>query len=270
MARLAPEMVKRARDLIALYPQPRSALIPVLHLAQEQDGWLTVDAMTHVAELIGVTPAEVLGTASFYDMLFTEPVGTYLVSVCTNLACMLNGGEELLEHAEERLGVKAGGTTSDGMFTLEEVECIASCGEAPCLAVNWRHRGNVDHAAFDRLVDDLRNGALTDEIPPHGTLVRTRRAVALVAGVPKEGRGAAPPVPAPIPVSSEPAPAPVAAPSPAAEPAQAQPGGDRPEPQPASQAEAERADDHAETIEEPPAADTAPEADGSRPQEGGA
>ncbi|HUS62000.1 MAG TPA: NAD(P)H-dependent oxidoreductase subunit E [Acidimicrobiales bacterium] len=181
MARLAPEMVKRARDVIALYPEARSALIPLLHLAQEQDGWLAADAMAHVAELVGVTPAEVLGTASFYDMLFTEPVGQYLVSVCTNIACMLNGGVELLEHAEQQLGVKAGGTTPDGLFTLEEVECIALCGDAPCLAVNWRFRGNVANDAFDRLVADLRAGELAEEIPPHGTLNRVRRTVGLAA-----------------------------------------------------------------------------------------
>ena len=108
MARLTPDNVRRAKDLIGLYPQSRSALIPMLHVAQEQDGWLTPEAMEHVAELLGLTPAEVYGTASFYDMLFTEPVGRHLVSVCTNLACLLNGGVELLEHAEASLGVAAG------------------------------------------------------------------------------------------------------------------------------------------------------------------
>src|SRR5947209_6113153 len=120
MARLNPANERRAREIIALYPQPRSALIPILHVAQEQDGWLTPDAMAHIGELLDLSAAEVLGTASFYDMLFTHPVGRHLVSVCTNIACMLNGGFELLEHAEERLGVTAGGTTADGEFTLEE------------------------------------------------------------------------------------------------------------------------------------------------------
>jgi NADH-quinone oxidoreductase E subunit len=181
MARLTADNVERARALIALYPQSRSALIPILHVVQEQDGYLTEEAMEHVAELLGLTPAEVRGTATFYDMLFTEPVGRYLVSVCTNIACLLNGGEELLEHAESVLGVNAGGRTADGTFTLEEVECIALCGQAPCLAVNWRFRGNVGHDDFDRLVDDLRAGRLDDEIPPHGVLCRVRRSVGLVA-----------------------------------------------------------------------------------------
>jgi NADH-quinone oxidoreductase E subunit len=182
MARLTAENVQRARDLIALYPRPRSALIPILHIAQEQDGWLTEEAMEHVAELVGITPAEVFGTASFYDMLFTEPVGTYLVSVCTNIACLLNGGYELLEHAEKSLGVKAGSTTADGQFTVEEVECIADCGRAPCLAVNWRFFGDLTPDSFDTLVADLRSGKLAGDVPPHGTLCRVRRDLTAWAG----------------------------------------------------------------------------------------
>lgn len=189
MARLTAENLQRARQLVALYPHSRSALIPILHILQEQDGWLTADGMAHVAELLGLDPAEVYGTASFYDMFFTHPVGRHLVSICTNLACMLNGAEELLEHAESRLGVAAGGTTPDGEFTVEEVECIAFCGAAPCLAVNWRFFGNVSNDDFDRLVDDLAAGRLSDDVPPHGTLSRVRRRVGLTAG-PPAGAGA--------------------------------------------------------------------------------
>ncbi|MDQ1396789.1 MAG: NADH-quinone oxidoreductase subunit [Acidimicrobiaceae bacterium] len=184
MSRLTQENVQRARELIALYPETRSALIPILHVAQEQDGWLSPEAIEHVAELVDLTPIEVLGTASFYDMLFTHPVGRHLVSVCTNIACLLNGGYELLEHAERRLGIKAGGTTPDGEFTLEEVECIALCGNAPCLTVNWRFFGDVTNDSFDRLVDDLAAGRRADEVPPHGTLCRVRRSVGLLAGAP--------------------------------------------------------------------------------------
>ena len=184
MPRLSAEMVDRARETIALYPHPRSALIPLLHLAQEQDGHLTEEAMTHIGELLDLTPAEVYGTATFYDMLFTEPVGRHLIAICTNIACLLNGGYELLEHAEQRLGVKAGTTTPDGQFTIEEVECIALCGQAPCLAVNWRFFGSVTDESFDRLVDDLAAGRLADEVPPHGTLCRVRRSVGLVASGP--------------------------------------------------------------------------------------
>ena len=182
MPRLTPENVRRAKELIGLYPQSRSALLPMLHVAQEQDGWLTPEAMEHVGELLGLTAAEVYGTASFYDMFFTAPVGRHLVSICTNLACMLCGGEELLGYADQRLGIAAGSTTPDGEFTLEEVECIAFCGAAPCLAVNWRFFGNVGPDDFDRLVDDLAGGRLADEVPPHGTLCRVRREVGLLAG----------------------------------------------------------------------------------------
>ena len=175
MPRLTAPNVERARETIALYPHSRSALIPLLHLAQEQDGWVDEQAMGHIAELLEITAAEVLGTASFYDMIFTEPVGRHLVSVCTNIACLLNGGTELLEHAEKSLGVRAGGTTADGEFTLEEVECIALCGDAPCLAVNWRFFPKITPNGFDTLVDDLRSGRLAEEVPPHGTLSRVRR-----------------------------------------------------------------------------------------------
>jgi NADH-quinone oxidoreductase E subunit len=194
MARLTAENEQRARDLIALYPHTRSALIPILHVAQEQDGWLTPEAMDHIGELLDLTAAEVYGTASFYDMLFTHPVGKYLVSVCTNIACLLNGGYELLEHAEEHLGISAGGTTADGTFTLEEVECIALCGQAPCLTVNWRFFGDVKQGDFDKLVDDLRAGRLGDTVPPHGTLCRVRRSVGLVAAAerPEQGKPSKP------------------------------------------------------------------------------
>ena len=198
MARLTAENLQRARQLIALYPQPRSALIPILHIVQEQDGWLTPDGMGHVAEMLDLDPAEIYGTASFYDMFFTHPVGRHLVSVCTNLACMLNGADELLEHAEARLGVAPGGTTADGEFTLEEVECIAFCGAAPCLAVNWRFFGNIANEDFDRLVEDLAAGRLAGDVPPHGTLNRVGRRVGLMttiehAGPPSAGDDATPP-----------------------------------------------------------------------------
>jgi NADH-quinone oxidoreductase E subunit len=172
---LSEDIVTRARQLVELYPHPRSALIPICHLAQEQDGWLRPEAIDEIAELVGLTPAEVLGTASFYEMLHTEPVGTYVVSVCTNIACMLRGAYELLDHIQDTLGIRSGATTADGMFTLEETECIADCGRAPCLAVNHRFVGDVTPESFDTLAEGLRAGTLGDDIPRHGTLVRVRR-----------------------------------------------------------------------------------------------
>lgn len=174
MPRLSNDNLTLAAEIISRYPRPKSALIPLLHLAQEQDGHLTDEAMTHIAELVGVTPVEVLGTASFYEMFKMEPVGRYVVNICTNISCQLRGGEELLEHAEHTLGIRPGQTTSDGLFTIEDVECIAACTEAPCLQVNYRYFHQIDHAGFDRLVDDLRSGRRSD-IPAHGTLAQVRQ-----------------------------------------------------------------------------------------------
>ncbi len=165
-----------ADEIVARYPRPKSALIPLLHLAQEQEGWVTDDAMRQIAGLTGTTPAEVKGTGTFYEMFKFHPVGKYVVNVCTNISCQLLGGEELLDHASEKLGVKPGGTTADGMFTLEDVECVAACTEAPCLQVNYRYRLRVGNDDFDQLVDDLRSGRV-DDIPEHGTLARTRQTI---------------------------------------------------------------------------------------------
>jgi len=178
---LAPSTLERAAQVIALYPEPRSALIPLCHLAQEQDGWLTPEAMEDIADLVGVTPAEVYGTATFYDMLHTEPVGTHLVAVCTNIACLLNGAAELLEHAESSLGINAGGTTGDGRITLEEAECLADCDRTPCVQVNHRFVGAQTPESFDRLVAELRSGARSADIPDHGTLNRVPRTTGLRA-----------------------------------------------------------------------------------------
>ena len=175
MARFTAENTILAREIIARYPRAKSALIPLLHLAQEQDGYVAEDAMEHIAELIGVTPAEVLGTCSFYEMFKREPVGEYLVNVCTNIACMLLGGEELLHHLEDRLGITSGSTTADGRFTLEDVECIAACTEAPCLQVNYRYFNKVTPDGADALIDDLQHGRRAHEVPRHGILARTRQ-----------------------------------------------------------------------------------------------
>jgi NADH-quinone oxidoreductase E subunit len=181
VSHLNADIMGRARALVALYPHPRSALIPLCHLAQEQDGWLRPEAMAEIAELCGCSAAEVRGTATFYDMLYTEPVGTYVVAVCTNIACMLNGALELLGHAEAVLGVRAGGTTPDGVFTLHESECLADCDQTVCVQVNHRYVGAQTPESFDALLNDLRSGRLAETVPPHGTLVRVRRSVGLQA-----------------------------------------------------------------------------------------
>lgn len=176
MSRLSPANEAIAHEIIARYPRKKSALIPLLHLAQEQDGYVAADAMEHLAELVGVTPAEVMGTCSFYEMFVTHPVGKYKIDICTNLSCQLVGAEELLHHAEQKLGIRPGGTTDDGLFTLEDVECIAACTEGPCLQVNYRYEYRLGADDFDALIDDLRAGN-RPEIPEHGTLARVRQSI---------------------------------------------------------------------------------------------
>jgi NADH-quinone oxidoreductase subunit E len=175
MSRLSDANVSVAKEIIGRYPRPKSALIPLLHLAQEEHGWISEESMRHVAELLGLEPAEVYGTATFYEMFKFDPVGRYCINICTNISCQLLGAWELLEHAEQHLGVRAGSTTDDGVFTLEDVECIAACTEAPALQVNYRFRYRVTNDEFDTLLDELSDGRLDDEIPPFGTLARVRQ-----------------------------------------------------------------------------------------------
>lgn len=181
MSHFRSDIRQRAEELVALYPRPRSAMLPMLHLAQEQDGYLSDEGIAEVAELTGTTPAEVRGTASFYDMFHLEPVGKYVVGVCTNIACLLAGGEEFLEHASAKLGCSVGSTTDDGLFTLEETECLADCDRAPVVQVNHRYMRTTTPEAFDTMVDDLRAGKLDHDVPPHGTLIRVRRSAGLRA-----------------------------------------------------------------------------------------
>ena len=175
MSHLRVDLRQRAEELVALYPRPRSAMLALLHLIQEQDGYVSPEGIDEVAELTGTTPADVRGTASFYDMFHLEPVGRYVVGVCTNIACLFAGGEELLAHAARRLDCAVGSTTDDGLFTLEETECLADCGHAPCVTVNHRYVRTTTPEAFDAMIDEVRQGRRDHEIPDHGTLVRVRR-----------------------------------------------------------------------------------------------
>jgi NADH-quinone oxidoreductase subunit E len=183
MARLSAQNVVIAGDVIGRYPVPRSATIPLLHLAQSQDGYVTQDAMAHIAELVGSTPAEVYGVASFYEMFKEHPVGKYLVGVCTNLSCMILGADEILEHVESVLGIPAGGTTPDGLFTVEEMQCLAACGGAPCLQVNYRYFERITNDSVDTILDDLRQGRppLGQPVPEHGTLSRVTLPIPVTA-----------------------------------------------------------------------------------------
>ena len=175
MSRLTDANIKLAKEIIGRYPRARSAIIPLLHLAQEQHGHVTNAAIAHIGELVGATSAEVLGTCTFYEMFKMEPVGKYLVNICGTMSCALLGADELMHRAEHTLGIKAGSTTADGLFTLEHAECQAACTEAPCLQVNYRHRYRVTPDQLDALIVDLRAGNLDGEIPPHGTVARVRQ-----------------------------------------------------------------------------------------------
>lgn len=183
MARLSEDNIRLAREIIGRYPKPRSATMPLLHLAQEQDGYITNEAMSHIGELVGATSAEVYGTASFYEMFKFEPVGKFLINICGTMSCALLGAEELMHHAEGRLGIKMGSTTADGKFTLERAECQAACTEAPCLQVNYRYRYRVTPQELGALIDDLSSGALDSEIPAHGTVAKVRQSIPADRGV---------------------------------------------------------------------------------------
>lgn len=132
-----PELLEQAEGIIARYPQRRSAVMPLLYMAMREDGHLTEGGMRQVAELTGLTPVQVESVASFYGMFKLVPQGRYLVSVCTSISCMLLGSDHVMSSAEREAGVPAGETDSDGIVTVEHVECIGACGGAPAVQVNY-------------------------------------------------------------------------------------------------------------------------------------
>jgi NADH-quinone oxidoreductase subunit E len=158
-----PRFSERTRalidGLIARYPEGRqkSALLPVLHLAQmEFDGWLSVPVMDHVASVLEIAPIEVYEVASFYSMFNLEPVGNCVLEVCHTGPCWLSGAEELVRHLESRLGIRAGETSPDGLFTLKTVECLAACGTAPIVQVGETYHENVTPEGADRILAHCR------------------------------------------------------------------------------------------------------------------
>jgi NADH-quinone oxidoreductase subunit E len=150
-------LYERVQEIRARYPDPLSAVMPALQLAQaEHGGWLPPDAFREVADALDVTPAYCVSIASFYDMFRLEPVGETLVEVCTNVSCGLAGAQQVLEGLERELGVHAGETSADGRFTLRAVECIGGCGWATVVAVNNRHRLRVQPGDVPALAAELR------------------------------------------------------------------------------------------------------------------
>ncbi|NOY56366.1 MAG: NAD(P)H-dependent oxidoreductase subunit E [Actinobacteria bacterium] len=150
------ETLARARSLADRYPQKRSAIMPLLYMAMREDGYVTEDGMRVVAELTGLTPVQVESVASFYGMFKLIPQGEYLVSVCTSIACMLNGADDVMSSAEEQAGVPAGETAADGVVTVEHVECIGACGGAPAVQVNYELVEGVTSEAVAAMIRWLR------------------------------------------------------------------------------------------------------------------
>ena len=147
---------RRVQEIARQYPDPRSAVLPALRLAQERDGYLTREGFRDVADALELTPAYCEGVASFYDMFHLEPVGRQLVEVCTNVSCALVGAQQVLEAFESELGVRAGGTTDDGAFTLRTIECAGGCGWGTVVAVNHRYREPVQPEDVPAIVQEVR------------------------------------------------------------------------------------------------------------------
>jgi NADH-quinone oxidoreductase E subunit len=155
----------RMRAAVARYPSARSAMLPALHIAQEEQGSITPEGIAAVADVLGVRPDEVASVVSFYSMFHKKPVGRHVIRVCTSISCYLRGCDELLAHLEERLGVRRGASTSDGLFTLLPIECLASCGTAPVMQVNDAFVENVTVESADALLDRLRRDSTGADVP---------------------------------------------------------------------------------------------------------
>ncbi|WP_459546754.1 NADH-quinone oxidoreductase subunit NuoE [Nocardia sp. X0981] len=184
-ARLEPD----AKEIIARYPQPRSALLPLLHLVQSEEGYVSSTGIDFCAELLGLTGAEVTAVATFYSMYRRTPTGTYHVGVCTNTLCAVLGGDAILAALREHLGIAHGETTADGAVTLEHIECNAACDYAPVVMVNWEFFDNQTPESARALVDALRAGNTVT--PTRGAPLCTFRETArILAGFPDTRPGA--------------------------------------------------------------------------------
>ncbi|HEY8982234.1 MAG TPA: NADH-quinone oxidoreductase subunit NuoE [Streptomyces sp.] len=178
-----------AREVIARYPDSRSALLPLLHLVQSEEGHVTRTGMRFCAEVLGLTTAEVTAVATFYTMYRRGPSGDYQVGVCTNTLCAVLGGDAIFDSLQEYLGVGNGETTDDGKVTLEHIECNAACDFAPVVMVNWEFFDNQTVESAKRLVDDLRAGR--EVSPTRGAPLCTFKDTArILAGFPDEREGA--------------------------------------------------------------------------------
>lgn len=152
---LSESAYKQIQDLISLYPQKRSALIPSLHLVQKELGYISQDTMREVAEIFGLSPNEVHEVTSFYTMFHRKPVGKYVLQVCTNISCHLCNAKDIMAHLTNKLGIKPGETTPDGRFTLVEVECLGSCGTSPVVQINDDYYEELTPEKLDTVLDSL-------------------------------------------------------------------------------------------------------------------
>ncbi|NBV30225.1 MAG: NAD(P)H-dependent oxidoreductase subunit E [Chitinophagaceae bacterium] len=159
-SRFSEAQLQEVKRLTSRYPEGRqkSALIPVLHLAQNTfGGWLSKEVMDYVAELLSITPIEVYEVASFYTMFNLQPVGKHLLEVCQTGPCMLNGSESIIDYIYEKLGIRPGETTADGLFTLKTVECLGACGYAPMLQLGEHYREHLTKEKIDALIESCKS-----------------------------------------------------------------------------------------------------------------
>ncbi len=147
---------KKFKDLQRRYPDKRSLALPVLHLAQEQEGFLSSDTVEVLAGMIGIHPGELMDTMSFYTMFQTEPRGKYLLQVCQTLSCSLAGADEIVDHFGDQYNLKVGGTTEDGNYTLIKVECLGSCGTGPVIQINDDYYEKMTLSKVDRVLGKLK------------------------------------------------------------------------------------------------------------------
>jgi NADH-quinone oxidoreductase subunit E len=159
---LSQEARALAERVISKYPTRRSALVPLLYLVQSEVGWVPRQGMREVAEILGLTTAEVEAVATFYTMLKLHPCGRYVISICTNPSCALVGGRRLYERAQELLGQRAERMTEDGTFTLEEEECLAACDKAPVMALNYVFFDRVTEGQLEQLIASIRGGQVPE------------------------------------------------------------------------------------------------------------
>ncbi|OLB21888.1 MAG: NAD(P)H-dependent oxidoreductase subunit E [Acidobacteriales bacterium 13_2_20CM_55_8] len=154
--RFSEQFESRFAEMLTHYPTKRSVLVPTLLYAQDESGSLSDEVIKEIAGRLELTELEVRNVISYYSMLTTHPRGKYNVQVCTNIACLLRGADELFEHCEKKFGVKHKGTTADGLFSLEEVECIGACSWAPAVQVNYDFHENLTTEKLDNVLDEYR------------------------------------------------------------------------------------------------------------------